>query len=74
MTRYLLMSTSINNTSIRNPAIYLLIAVIDDMSIICCTSFIYSLAAVYSLIIYNTNNIRSESRHPGRGIYHGSYQ
>lgn len=35
---------------------------------------IYSLAAIYSLIVYHTNNIRSEGRHPRRGIYQGRYQ
>ena len=74
MTSYILISTRFNKTFIRYPTINILLAMVDNMSVICCTSFIYFLAAIYSLIVYHTNNIRSEGRHPGRGIYQGRYQ
>ncbi|EIE38639.1 hypothetical protein OQE_11400 [Escherichia coli J53] len=52
----------------------ILLAMVDNMSVICCTSFIHFLVAIYSLIVYHTNNISSEGSHPGRGIYQGRYQ
>ncbi|CSG28438.1 Uncharacterised protein [Shigella sonnei] len=70
----ILISTRFNKTSIRYSAINTLLAMVDNMSVICCTSFIYSLVAIYSLIVYHTNNISSKGRHHGRGIYQGRYQ
>lgn len=41
MTSYILISTRFNKTFIRYPTINILLAMVDNMSVICCTSFIY---------------------------------
>ena len=56
MVCYILLSTHFNNTSIRHPTKYSLVAVINDMSIISCPPFIYYLLAIHSFTIYDTSN------------------